>query len=97
MATVVSGTWYIGYGDAFNAASLKALPAGSFYTEPSNRSHFAETRDEPVTVQYHGRGAVLNKLYRPSLGPKAQLWEIGAGVSFPHGIFGRGHLRGRDR
>jgi hypothetical protein len=56
VATVVSGTWYIGYGDAFNAASLKALPAGSFYTEPSNRSHFAETRDEPVTVQITGVG-----------------------------------------
>src|SRR6266581_1317436 len=56
VATVVSETWYIGYGDAFNAASLKALPAGSFYTEPSHRSHFAETRDEPVIVQITGVG-----------------------------------------
>ena len=35
VATVVSGTWYIGYGDSFNKADLKALPPGSFYTEPS--------------------------------------------------------------
>jgi pimeloyl-ACP methyl ester carboxylesterase len=56
VATVVSGTWYIGYGDSFNAAALKALPAGSFYTEPSNRSHFAGTRDQPVTVQITGIG-----------------------------------------
>jgi uncharacterized RmlC-like cupin family protein len=56
VATVVSGTWYIGYGDSFNAAALKALPAGSFYTEPSNRSHFAETRGQPVTVQITGIG-----------------------------------------
>jgi len=26
VATVVSGTWYIGYGDSFNSAELKALP-----------------------------------------------------------------------
>ena len=34
VATVVSGTWYIGYGESFNSADLKALPTGSFYTEP---------------------------------------------------------------
>jgi uncharacterized RmlC-like cupin family protein len=56
VATVVSGTWYIGYGDSFNSADLKALPPGSFYTEPSNRSHFAETGDEPVIVQITGSG-----------------------------------------
>jgi hypothetical protein len=56
VATIVSGTWYIGYGDSFNSAALKALPAGSFYTEPSNRSHFAETRDADVIVQITGAG-----------------------------------------
>ena len=40
VATVISGTWYFGYGDAFNAAALKALPAGSYYTEPPRRAHF---------------------------------------------------------
>jgi hypothetical protein len=56
VATVVSGTWYIGYGDSFNSAALKALPVGSFYTEPSHRSHFAETRDGDVIVQITGVG-----------------------------------------
>jgi len=56
VATVISGTWYIGYGDSFNKVELKALPPGSFYTEPSNRTHFAETRDEPVIVQISGVG-----------------------------------------
>src|SRR4029077_4878226 len=51
VATVVGGTWYIGYGDRFDAAAVKALPVGSFYTEPAGRTHFAETRDEAVTVQ----------------------------------------------
>ena len=56
VATVVSGTWYFGYGDAFDSAALKALPAGSYYTEPPRRAHFAETRDEPVIVQISGVG-----------------------------------------
>jgi uncharacterized RmlC-like cupin family protein len=56
VATVVSGTWYIGYGNSFDSAALKALPAGSFYTEPSGRSHFAETRDTEVVVQITGVG-----------------------------------------
>jgi len=51
VATVISGTWHIGYGDKFDEAKLKALPPGSFYTEPPSRNHFAETRDEPVVVQ----------------------------------------------
>jgi hypothetical protein len=56
VATVVSGTWYIGYGDSFDSVELRALPPGSFYTEPSNRTHFAETRDESVIVQITGVG-----------------------------------------
>ena len=56
VATVVSGTWYFGYGGAFDAASLKALPPGSFYTEPPEEDHFAETRDSAVTVQISGVG-----------------------------------------
>lgn len=56
VATVISGTWYFGYGDTFDASALKALPAGSYYTEPPRRAHFAETRDEPVIVQISGVG-----------------------------------------
>ena len=56
VATVVAGTWYFGYGDRFTASGLKALPPGSFYTEPGDRAHFAETRDEPVIVQITGVG-----------------------------------------
>jgi hypothetical protein len=48
---VTSGTWHIGYGDKFDEAKVKALPPGSFYTEPCARNHFAETRKEPVVVQ----------------------------------------------
>jgi pimeloyl-ACP methyl ester carboxylesterase len=38
VATVISGTWHIGYGDKFDQAKLKALPPGSFYTAPLSES-----------------------------------------------------------
>lgn len=56
VATVISGTWYFGYGKQFDEAALKALPAGSFYTEPPNANHFAMTRGEAVTIQITGTG-----------------------------------------
>lgn len=56
VATVISGTWYLGYGKTFDAGALKALPPGSFYTEPPSDPHFAETRDSPVVLQITGYG-----------------------------------------
>lgn len=56
VATVISGTWYFGYGRQFDEAALKALPPGSFYTEPPNSNHFALTRGEGVTIQITGTG-----------------------------------------
>ena len=70
VATVVSGTWYIGYGDSFNSVDLKALPTGSFYTEPSHRSHFAETRDEDVIVQITGVGPSSTRYIDPASDPQ---------------------------
>jgi pimeloyl-ACP methyl ester carboxylesterase/quercetin dioxygenase-like cupin family protein len=56
VATVISGTWRIGYGDHFDESKLKPLPPGSFYTEPPGEAHFAETGDEAVEVQITGYG-----------------------------------------
>ena len=56
VATVISGTWYFGYGAKFDESALKALPAGSVYTEPPNANHFALTRGEGVTIQITGTG-----------------------------------------
>ncbi len=53
--TILSGTWYTGYGDKYDPALLKALPAGSFYTEPANLPHFVEVRDA-VVIQVSGVG-----------------------------------------
>jgi quercetin dioxygenase-like cupin family protein len=61
VATVVSGTWYIGYGSRFDEQKLKALTPGSFYTEPPNETHFARTGNQPVAVQITGYGPTDTK------------------------------------
>jgi hypothetical protein len=62
MATVVAGTWRVGYGNSVDAAALKALPPGSVYTEPGDRNHFGQTGNESVVLQIVGYGP-SNTLY----------------------------------
>jgi uncharacterized RmlC-like cupin family protein len=61
VATVISGTWQIGYGSRFDEKNLKALPPGSFYTEPPSVAHFARTGNGPVVVQITGYGPTGTK------------------------------------
>jgi quercetin dioxygenase-like cupin family protein len=56
VATVVEGTWYVGYGDRFDENELKALPPGSFHTEPAGVTHFSRSGDTAVVVQITGVG-----------------------------------------
>src|SRR5438477_32614 len=72
VATVVSGTWHIGYGDKFDESKLKALPPGSFYTEPPGQNHFAETGDEPVVVQITGSGPSSTQYVDPAQDPRTR-------------------------
>jgi pimeloyl-ACP methyl ester carboxylesterase/quercetin dioxygenase-like cupin family protein len=70
VATVVSGTWHFGYGDKFDESKLKALPPGSFYTEPPGQNHFAETGDESVVVQITGFGPSSTEYVDPAQDPR---------------------------
>jgi quercetin dioxygenase-like cupin family protein len=72
VATVMSGTWYFGYGEAFDESGLKALPAGSFYTEPPGANHFALTRDEVVVIQITGAGPSGTVYVDPANDPARQ-------------------------
>ncbi|RYY56388.1 MAG: hypothetical protein EOO09_06760 [Chitinophagaceae bacterium] len=56
VGNVVSGTWYFGYGDAFDEKKLKKLPPGSVYTEVGNQNHFAMTGKDVVLVALTGYG-----------------------------------------
>jgi quercetin dioxygenase-like cupin family protein len=54
--TVVSGTLYFGYGEAFDESRMKALGPGSFFIEPKDEPHFGMTKGEEVVVQVTAEG-----------------------------------------
>ncbi len=56
IGTIVSGTWYFGYGDHFDSTRLKKLPVGSIYSEVKNQNHFAMTGNEAVIAEITGYG-----------------------------------------
>jgi quercetin dioxygenase-like cupin family protein len=53
---VLSGTFYFGYGEKWDESKLKALPAGTFFTEPPRAPHFAWAKDGEVMLQITGVG-----------------------------------------
>jgi len=56
IVTVIEGTWYLGQGEKFDVAKLKAYPAGSFVVIPAGIPHFVATKQDPVIVQLNGNG-----------------------------------------
>ena len=68
--TVISGTWYVGYGDRFDPERLKALTAGSYHTEPANVSHFSVIKGEGVVVQITGTGPTATRFVDPPQAPQ---------------------------
>jgi quercetin dioxygenase-like cupin family protein len=54
--TVISGTFYIGFGEKFDPTALKAFPAGSAFVVPANASHFHWMRSGEAVVQISGVG-----------------------------------------
>lgn len=53
--TILSGQFATGYGARFDAAGLKILPAGSFYTEPANAPHYIQIMEDTI-LQISGVG-----------------------------------------
>ncbi|AVA26239.1 cupin domain-containing protein (plasmid) [Rhizobium sp. NXC24] len=68
--TVLSGTFYVGFGNTYDETKLNALPAGGIYTEPANANHFGETRDEPALVAITGYGPSGTNYANPADAPK---------------------------
>jgi quercetin dioxygenase-like cupin family protein len=68
--TVISGTWYIGWGEVYDESKMTALPAGSFYTEPADVPHFVATPDEEAIVQITGTGPTRVDWVDPADAPK---------------------------
>jgi quercetin dioxygenase-like cupin family protein len=56
IVTILSGTLLVGYGEQFDESKMKALPAGSVFTEPSKQPHFVWAKDGEVVIQVIGHG-----------------------------------------
>jgi quercetin dioxygenase-like cupin family protein len=69
--TVLSGTWYVGFGTVFDESKLIPLPAGSYITEPANVPHFVATK-EPVLMQISGNGPSRLTFVNPAHAPAAK-------------------------
>ncbi len=67
--TILSGVFATGYGETFDHAKLKTLPAGSFYTEPANMPHFIEIEEDTI-LQVSGTGPSGRNFVNPSDNPK---------------------------
>src|SRR3989449_4713034 len=69
MATGVSGTRQVGYGDRFDESALNSLPPGSVYSEPGGTNHFARTGAGPVLVEISGVGPTDTRYFDPADAP----------------------------
>jgi len=54
--TVISGVFYIGLGDKFDASKLEAYPPGAVVILPSNTSHFHWAKSSEYVTQVTGIG-----------------------------------------
>ena len=54
VVTIMSGTLYVGYGESFDESQMKALPAGSIFTEPAKQPHYVWAKDGEVVIQVIG-------------------------------------------
>ena len=62
-------TFATAYGVTFEAAKLKILPAGSFYTEPANVPHYIEIKEDAV-LQVSGVGPSGRRFVNPPDSPQ---------------------------
>lgn len=56
IVTVIAGTLHVGLGERIDEASMRPLPAGSLWTEPSGEPHYVWAKDGEVTIQVIGYG-----------------------------------------
>lgn len=69
-AIVVGGLWRFGYGRKAEEALVKALPPGSFYSEPAGVDHFAMTGPEGASVYISGFGPTSTDYVEAADAPK---------------------------
>jgi hypothetical protein len=67
---VLSGMWYFGYGTERDETKLQLLPAGSRYTEPAGRMHFAGTKDVEAIAECTAMGPTGTTFANPVDDPR---------------------------
>src|SRR3954470_585096 len=68
--TVISGIFYIGLGDRFDAATLQAYPPGSVVVLPGNTSHFHWAKSGEYVTQVSGIGPLGMDYVHPGDDPR---------------------------
>lgn len=53
---VVSGTWWVGTGTAFDPGSTVAMPPGTFVVHTANEVHYDGAKDGDAVMLIHGMG-----------------------------------------
>ncbi len=64
--TVLSGTYWSGVGETFDASKLVALPAGTFYVIPAGVPHYSAVLQGEVLFQEGGVGPSRHDLVKPT-------------------------------
>lgn len=59
--TVLAGTLYVGFGEAFDDARLVTVPEGGVYLAPANLPHYLRAGDRDVVYQESGVGPTGNR------------------------------------
>jgi quercetin dioxygenase-like cupin family protein len=70
--TVISGVFYIGLGDEFDADKLRAYPPGSVIVLPGNTPHFHWARSGEYISQVNAMGPLGLEYLDPSDDPREQ-------------------------
>lgn len=68
--TVISGTFYIGLGDAFDAEKLQAYPPGAVIVLPGNTSHFHWAKSGEYVTQVTAIGPLGLEYINPNDDPR---------------------------
>jgi quercetin dioxygenase-like cupin family protein len=73
---VVSGVFYIGLGDTFDAGKLAAYPPGSVIVLPGGTSHFHWAKSGEYVTQVTGIGPLDIEYVDPKDDPREQAGQV---------------------
>ena len=68
--TVLSGTFFVGFGEKFDQGAGKELPVGGFVAIPPKHPHFAWAGPQETVVQVHGIGPTDITFVNPGDDPR---------------------------